>query len=199
MASSMRDAIREKTRLARMRQGQDVGEPTDIPSLQDPENGEMVRVMVVPLMESESQQGLMRAAFLEVPDNAAGIQARNRAAMESDVWHAVREPGDISKKVFASIEDMVETLAPTDIDYLFDALALVMDYASPSIDGLTDKDLDELKKAFGEMDWSGLTGRRWAAVRLTLLILFPELLQGKLRGFTSTDSATATNANGASI
>jgi hypothetical protein len=179
--STVREAIREQNRLTRMRLGQEVGERVQIPSVE-------VGVLLVPLTEGESQQGLFAAAALEVPDNQAGLMARERAATISDVWHAVRDPGDATRKVFATPDEMVEELDPRDIDYLADQLVLIQSYASPALDGLSQEELNELKKAFGETDWSGLTGRRWAAVKLCCSILFPELLQVKLRGSSSTDS-----------
>lgn len=190
--TSVRDAIKDANRLARMRQGAEVPEYVDIPSKPG------VRAWMVPLTEAESQIGVIRAAGLDVLDNMAGMQARNRAAIESDVWHSLREPGDVDLKVFENIEDMVEELDPTDIDFLADTLATLMDYASPSIDGMSDEELNDLKKAFGETDWSGLTGRQWAAVKVACQALFPDLLRAKSLGTTSTESLTETKENGAS-
>jgi hypothetical protein len=176
---SIREAIRDANRLARMRQGQEAPEMTDIPSMPG------IRCAQVPLTEAEASAGVIRAAALEVIDNQAGLQARNRAAIESDVWYSLREPDHLDAKVFASVEEMVESLVPTDIEYLADNLSALMDYASPAIDGLTDEGLAELKKAFGEIDWNALTGRQWAAVKQACQALFPALLLAKLRGSTS--------------
>jgi hypothetical protein len=172
-----------------MRMGQEAPEFVDIPSMPG------LRVAQVPLLEFESQAGVIRAASLDVPDNAAGIQARNRVAIESDVWHSLRDPDDATRKVFDSVDDMIGEggLEPSDIDYLADSLMLLMDYASPAIDGISEKVLDDLKKAFGETDLSGLTGRRWAAVKLCISVLFPELLRARLLGSGSTDSSTLTS------
>lgn len=175
-----------------MRQGQDVGEPVTIPSMPS------IRVQLVPLTEGESQAGIVLAAQLEVQDNAAGFHARNRIALQSDIFHAAREPGDLGIKVFESMEEMVEQLDGTDIDHLADNLAILMDYASPAIDGLSNEDLDDLKKAFGETDWSVLSGRQWAAVKLACQALFPDLLRVKSLGTSSIASATETNGNGES-
>lgn len=191
--ATVREAIREQHRLARMRNGQDVPERVDIPSMPG------IGACLVPLTEAESQRGIVAAADLNVNDNQAGMMARERAATISDIWHALREPGDPDRRVFDSPEDMTATLVPTDIDHLADKLVLLQDYASPAIDGMSEEELNDLKKAFGETDWSGLTGRRWAAVKLTCSVLFPELLAAKLRGSSSTASATTTNENGESI
>lgn len=172
--------------------GQDTAEIVSIPSMPE------IRVAQVPLTERESQAGIIRASLLEVQDNAAGLQARNRAAIESDVWNSLREPANPQTKVFDSIEDMTDQVQASDIDHLADNLMLLMSYASPAIDGLTDKELEELKKAFGETDWSALTGKRWAAVKLCVSTLFPELLQVRSLGSSLTESSTTTNENGES-
>lgn len=190
--TTVREAIRENSRLARMRNGQDVPERVQIPSMDG------IGACLVPLTEAESQLGIVAAADLNVNDNQAGMMARERAATISDIWHALREPGDTSMKVFETPEDMAATLKPTDIDYLADKLVLLQDYASPSLDGMTEEELNDLKKAFAETDWSELTGRRWAAVKLCCSTLFPELLAAKLRGYSSIDSATTTSEKDAS-
>jgi len=189
--STVRDAIRDANRLTRMRQGQSIGETVVIPS-------NKIVAMQVPLSEAETQAGIIKAANLNVPDNMAGMTARNRAAAESDVWNSLREMGDLTQKVFSSIEEMVEELEPTDIDYLIDSLTLLMEHASPTLDGLTDKDLDDLKKDFAAIELSELSGRRWAAVKLALTVLMPEQLQARLSGSSSTGSSTERSESAAS-
>jgi hypothetical protein len=191
---SVREAIKEQNRLARMRMGQEAPDFVDIPSMPG------VRAVQVPLLEREAQAGIIRAADIDVPDNSAGLQARNRIAIESDVWHSLREIDDPSKHVFESIDEMVgeEGLDPGDIDHLADNLRILMDYSSPALDGFSDKELDDLKKVFAETDWSALTGKRWAALKLCVSILFPELLQARSLGTGSTDSSTPTSAEAAS-
>jgi len=176
-----------------MRLGQLAPEFVDIPSM----NG--IRVALVPLIEAESQRGMMRAAELEVPDNVAGIQLRNRAALESDVYHAMRDPENIDKQLFESVDTMVEELEPSDIDALADHLMTLMEYASPSIDGLSEEDLLDLKKGFAEIDLRVLTGQQWAAVKLCFQALLPNLLAVKLRGTLSTDSSMLMSENDESI
>ena len=191
--TTMREAIQEQTRLARMRQGQEVPDYVDIPSM------EGVRVALVPLTEAELSRGLAYAASDDdVPESFSGAQYRSRRAIQSDLWHAVREPGDPEKRVFESIEDMVEALSPADIDYLNMHLATLMNFASPAMDGLTEEDLDFLGRAWQAIRLNELTGRQWAAAKVCLSILLPEQLQGRLSGRTSTDGSTATSTSGAS-
>jgi hypothetical protein len=191
--TTMREAIAEQTQLSRMRQGQEVPEYIDVPSM------EGVRVALVPLTEAELSRGLAYAAQNDdVPESFSGVQYRTRRAIQSDLWHAIREPGDIDSRVFESIEDMVQTLAPGDIDFLNMHLATLMNFASPAMDGLTEEDLDFLGRAWQAIRLNELTGRQWAAAKVSLSILLPELLQARLSGRTSTDGSTATSENAAS-
>lgn len=186
------EQIRSKNRLARMRLGQEAPELVTFQA--HPE----IRVAMVPLTERETQMGMIYGASLDVPDNSAGIQARNRAVAQSDLWNALRDPSDLNAKVFVSIDEMIDELAPEEIDSLLDNLASLMDYSSPHGDGLTDEILDTLKKASETIEWSGLTGRRWAVVKLYLSVMSPDLLQVSLSGLGSTDSLTERNENGES-
>lgn len=183
------DKIKEANRLTRMRLGQDAPEFIDLPA--HPE----IRVAMVPLSERETQAGMLYAAALDVPDNTAGINARNRAAVNSDVWNAMRDPGNLDAKVFDSVDAMVDELEPFEIDHLADGLTVLMDYASPSVDGITDEMLSDLKKASEATEWSGLYGRRWAVVKLYLSVMSPELLAASLSGAGSTNSSTEKTAS----
>jgi hypothetical protein len=169
-----------------MRAGQEIGEPIEAPSMPG------IVMMQVPLLEKEAQAGIVLAANLDVPDNTVGIQARNRQAILSDVWHSLRTVENVNEKVFDSIDDMVaeDGLTSNDVDYLADNLQLMMDYSSPAIDGMTEEVLAELKNFLREVDLSVLTGKRWAAVKLCISTLFPELLQARSLGITSTESST---------
>lgn len=191
--STVREAIKEQHRLARMRMGQDAGEWTDIPSMPG------VRVLQVPLKEKESQLGVMAAAALEVYDNAAGLTARNRVAMQYDVFYSLREMDKPDKFVFDSVDEMVDTLEPSDIDLLHERLTVMMEYSSPAIDGINDEDFELIKKAFMAIDLSALTGRQWAAVKLSCQYLFPNLLPDRSLGTTPTESSTARSESVESI
>ena len=192
--SAIRDAIKEASRLSRMRMGNAVSEYIEFESLRA-SDGTPVRLAQVPLTEAEVQLGVIAAANVDLPttNNMAEMTARNRAAQVSDVWHSLREPDDLSVKAFESPDELASTLSPSEIDHAVDSLAVMMDYASPSLDGLSQAVLDDLKVAFAATDWSGLSGRRWAAVKLCCQVLLPELLQAKLSGSTSTESSTPTN------
>ena len=196
--STIREAIKDASRLSRMRMGNAVFEYIEFDSIRN-EDG-VVRFAQVPLTEAEVQQGVLAAANVDLPatNNMAEMTARNRAAQVSDVWCSLREPDDLNSKAFESPEELANILTPSEIDHAVDSLAAMMDYASPSLDGLSEKDLDELKKDFAAADWSGLSGRRWAAVKLCCQVLLPELLQAKLSGSTSTASSTPTSDEGES-
>lgn len=182
--SSVREAILAQNRLARMRQGQLAPDMIDLPSL------EGIRVAQVPLTEAETQQGIIAAARLDVGENLAGMQARNRMAQQYDAWLSLREPGNLTELLFKSVEEMTANLDPKDLDYVSDNLGILMDYASPALEGVTEKDLDDLKKGLAALDWSVLTGRQWAALKLALRILLPARLAARSSGSSSTESST---------
>jgi hypothetical protein len=177
-----------------MRMGQDIGEYVDIPSMDG------VRALMVPLTERETQKGLLYGAELEVPDNVSGIMARERAVKQSDVWHSLREMDNPDKKVFSTIEDMIgdDGLEPEDLDHLHQALATLMDYASPTLEGITAELWSELKKVLSGVELSELTGRQWAVVKLLCQHLAPQLLQARYSGSHSTEPLTPTNGDDAS-
>jgi hypothetical protein len=193
--SSIREAIREQSRLSRMRMGQEVGEYVEIPSMPE------IRMLQVPLTERETADGLIRGAEINVPDNVSGILARERAVKQSDVWHSLRIIGEPGKKVFSSIDDMTgeDGLEPEDIDHLHENLAVLMSYASPGLDDVTVDDWNDLKKAFNEIDLNALSGRQWAALKLAFQHLFPHILRAKSLGLLSTEASTTTSENGESI
>jgi len=185
----VRDKIKEQSRLARMRLGNGVPDWVDIPSM------EGIRVAMVPLVEEETQRSLVAASKIDVPDNHPGINAQNRVAMVWDVWQACRELDDIERKVWDSPEEMVAELEPSDIDYLFDQLTILMDYASPSLAKLSDQDVDDLKKAFGAIEWRELTGRQASALVMCISRLLPELLAAKFSSSGSTPNSTSRSEN----
>jgi hypothetical protein len=192
--TSLHDTIKERSRLARLRLGQEVGEYVDLPSMS--QGDEKVRVMLVPLTEAELQRGLAYAAMDEdVPESFSGVQYRSRRAVLSDLWHATRDPGQPEKRLFESVDEMASLLDPSDVDYLNMHLATLMNYASPSLDGMTEADLDFLDRAWQQIKPSELSGRRWAAAKVSLSILLPELLQARSFGTTSISGSTTTNEN----
>lgn len=189
MTMDILDQMREASRIKRIRQGQDAPEWASIPSMPE------IRIVLVPLLEKESQASLAAAAGIEVADNPLGMQVRARTAQEWDVWQAARKLEEPDKKVWVSVEQMVDMLEPDDIDSLHDQLSILMDYASPTLEGLSDEDLAELKNGFVLIDWKELTGRRWSALRVCLSYLLPDLLLAKPASTTSTPSSITRSEN----
>jgi hypothetical protein len=58
----------------------------------------------------------------------------------------------------------------------------MVETSSPSVDGIPAEELDDLKKALQEINWSELSGRQWYALRRFLFSIMPELLQASLLG-----------------
>lgn len=162
------NALREGRRIAKIRLGQ--AAPDFVPLKSNPD----VRIALVPLTEAEYQQALEAAAMIDIPDNAYGIEVRDRTAQVHSLYHAIREPGDPSKKVFSSVESMLDPengLEPIDINYLAEYYNRMIDFSSPTLEGLSDEQLDELKKALVTIDWSALSGKPWWHLRQFFMTL----------------------------
>lgn len=188
----LREEIKAASRMARIRMGQEAFEWCDIPSL------EGIRVAMVPLNETEEQQGLIAAANLGVPDNLVGLQARQRAGQVHDVWMACRMPDNLSHYVWDTPEAMMDEIEPTDLDYMFEFLVTLQDYASPSLAKLSDKEVEELKKAFVAIDWKDLTGKQANALVLALSRLLPGELQDSIFSSSFTQNLTGKTESGES-
>jgi hypothetical protein len=185
--TSTREAIRKSGRLRRMRLGQDAPEFVTLRS--DPE----IRMVLVPLTEAEYQFGLTSAMNLPAEDNEVGRMYRDRWQQVTDMWNALREPYDVSKRVFNSVQEMVEELGADDINHISECYFRMVDDSSPALDGVTDEQLEDIKKALMTIDWSVLSGKAWWHLKNFLLNLTQEQLKVKLPGSLSTENLTMTN------
>ena len=172
-----------------MRLGQAVCEI--FPLLSDPES----RVALVPLTEAEYNQCMEAAVKVDVEETLAGNQYRDRRLTQETLLRAIREADDLPTQVFQTVDELMNTLDVADLNYLIDHYFEMVDRSSPSVEGLTDKDIDDLKKALLEVDWSGLYGKQWYALRRFLLSLGPEQLRVKLPGSMSMTESTGTNGS----
>lgn len=173
-------------RLDRMRQGQAVCEIETL--LSDPET----RVALVPLTEAEYDQAMESAVKMNVPETLMGNQARDRLLSRETLLRAIREPDDLSQKMFESVEQQMEALDHSDVSYLVDVYFEMVDRSSPSVDGLSDGDISDVKKVLAEMDWSGLSGKQWYALKRFLSTLGQAQLLAKSLGSSSTNQLTGT-------
>lgn len=165
--TSVRDQVMERTRMSRIRNGQLVGDPVTIPSMPD------VRGMLVPLTEADVIAGIARACAVDAPDNPVGMNLWDRTVRASDVYHALREPDDLTQKVFHTVEEMVEALDPSDIDAIAEQLVVLMQYASPSLADMSDEEVEAVKELWQRIDMRELTGRPAAALVLLISALMP--------------------------
>lgn len=176
-------------RLNRMRLGQAVCEVFNL--LSDPE----VRVALVPLTEAEYDQCMEAVVKIDVEETIVGNQYRDRQLTNETLRRALREPDNLSAMVFETTQELSNALEVSDINYLIDHYFEMVHKSSPSIEGLTDDDIDDLKKGLLETDWSGLSGTQWYALRRFLLSLGPEQLRVKLPGSSSTNQSTGTTSS----
>jgi hypothetical protein len=174
-ATKTAQKIRER-KLERMRLGQAVADVHSL--LSDPE----IQVALVPLTEAEYIQCLENTASREIVDDIGGAAIRDRYNTAELLQRACREPGDLEEHMFDSIEDLVDALEVNDINFLQDMYFEMVETSSPSVDGIPAEELDDLKKALQEINWSELSGRQWYALRRFLFSIMPELLQASLLG-----------------
>jgi len=183
----LRPGLVKERRLARMRLGQAVFEI--FPLLSDPE----IRVAIVPLNEAEHENCLSFAASMDLPDNIAGATLRDRAQTTEILSWAIRDPLDITKRIYTSGTEVSQDLGPDDVGFLIDHYYEMADQNAPSLERLSDDDVNDLKKALNEMDWNALSGRQWYAASRFLLSLMPQPLGDSLLGSGSINNSTTTS------
>jgi hypothetical protein len=173
--ASVKDRIAEM-RIERMRLGQAVCDV--VPLASNPE----IRVCIVPLLESEYLQVLEEIAQISMPDNLATLQLKDRRQAAGILVRSIREPEDLSARVYNDVEELTESLDVADIDEISDRYNEMIEKSSPSLDGLSAMERDALKKELLEADWSVLSGRAWYAAKRFLSLISQELPQVKLPG-----------------
>ena len=178
-ATTTRDKIKER-RLARMRSGQSTCDFVVLPS--DPE----IRLAIVPLTEADYRNVLEKVAAVPAGDDLAGVQIKDRVQAQEILVRAIREEGDLTQRVYNEVEEMNEDLEIHDIDHAIDCYNEMVFQSSPSLDGIPPEELENLKKALQEMDWSALSGRSWYAAKRFLGTIMPSPLLDKSPGSSST-------------
>lgn len=180
-------------RLERMRAGQSVCSYVALVS--DPE----IRVAIVPLTEAEYEQCLELVAAMEAEDNVAGFAMRDRKQAQEILVRAIREEDDLTQRVYvgsdkkSAVDEMMAGLDVTDVDQLIDEYNEMSAQANPRADGVSQEEMDQLKKVLWEMDWNEFSGRSWYALKRFLGLIMPELQQANLLGSTSTMKSTTTS------
>lgn len=156
------------------------------PLLSDPE----LRFALVPLVEAEWEVAQLEAAAMDVPENIAGAELRDRRQTHAILMFSIRHPGDLKERVYQTPDEVADDLEVTDVNFLIDAYYEMVDQSSPAITGMTPERMDELKKALMEMDWSAVSGKSWYALRRFLSSVGTGPLLDSLLGSTSTSSLT---------
>src|SRR5881392_30501 len=121
------EQIKER-RLNRMRLGQAACDYMTLVS--DPE----VRLAIVPLTEAEYLQALEAVARVNAPADVAGMQVRDRRQVQEIMVRSVREDGNLSERVWNSVNEMMEVLEVGDIDQFFDGYQEMVEKSSPSLE-----------------------------------------------------------------
>lgn len=181
------EEIRANNRVARMRMGQNVPDYVQLRS--NPE----IRMAVVPLLEKEAQAAWAAAASADIPDNAYGVEVRDKILVSHRLFYALREPDNLDKKVFESAEQLMAELQDQDVEHLAEAWQAVTEYASPALEGFSDEMLDDLKKVFETIDLSGLSGRAWWLLKAFFMTTSVEQLRAKSHLLSSIQNSIGTN------
>lgn len=183
MSNAILDKMRESRRVAKMRMGQAAPSFVTLPS-----NSE-IRFAIVPLIEREYQFCLESVAAMDIPDNAYGVELRDRQLQLHTLWMALRNPDNPMERVFESVEDMLDEelgLEPTDVNHLIEMYQREVDFSSPALEGLTEEQVQELKKALLTIDWNALSGKPYWHLRQFLLTLPVGVPLDKSPSLTST-------------
>ena len=168
-----------------MRLGKAVCEMVELAS--DPE----IRIALVPLTDAEFQNSLMTAAQANVTEISSTHEVfyRDRVQKCAILLASAREPDDLKKPFFESLSEVTQ-LDYNDITDMFSYYEQMMDFSSPSLDGVSQDDMDEIKKALLEVDWNDLSGRSWYAAKRFLSTLTQTPPQVSLFGSSPTSNST---------
>jgi hypothetical protein len=170
-----------------MRLGQAVCDYVTLPSNPD------VRVAIVPLTEAEYLQALNKVTQLPQSDDLAGVSLKDRVQAQEIVVRAVREEQNLTERVWDDISEMMEVLEVNDVDEIIDRYNEMVEKSSPSLDGIPQEEMDNIKKGLQTMEWSELSGSAWYAAKRFLSRIMPSPLLDNLPGSTSTNSSTGTS------
>lgn len=170
-----------------MRLGQSVADVVQLTS--DPE----IKLHIVPLSDAEFMQVLEAVASMSAPPDFTGMQMRDRKHAQETIVRAIREPDDFSERVYAEVSDMMEDFDATDVDDIYLRYQEMTAKSSPSLDEIPPEELETVKKALQEMDWSELSGRSWFALKHFLGTIMPSPLLDSLPGSGSTKLSITTN------
>jgi hypothetical protein len=187
MQIDLREQIKER-RLDRMRLGQAACSHVELPS--DPE----IRLALVPVTDAEASMALDAAARVDTEDNVAGLMRRDHQQRVELLVYALRDPQDLTQRIFRNSKELQEEFEETDVNYLFDEFEELRANTNPSVDGIDPEEFEHLKKALREMDWSGLSGRSWYAAKRFLGALIQDgLLRDNSPGSTFNTKSTMTS------
>lgn len=190
--SEILQRIAAEKRLARMRMGQMNQELEIIPSTRSSDNP--VQVALVPLTEAELMQSLQYALKIEIGEDSQRVDPvyeqsiRDRAQMQYSLMCAIRVPGTLDR-VYESVELMLDEeygLDADDINFLAEVYDRLMDDSSPQLEGLTEEQLENLKKAFAALDLNALSGKAWWHTKGLFQSLTAQQLTDSWRGLIST-------------
>ena len=181
-------------RAERMRLGKAVCEI--VPLVSDPE----IRLALVPLTDAELQNSLVQAAQANASEISSTheVVLRDRVQKCAIILACAREPDDLKKPFFETMGEVIDMEA-ADVNEIFTYFEQMMEFSSPSLDGISVEEMDEIKKALNEVKWSDLSGRSWYAAKRFLSTLTPTQPAANLFGSSPTQNSTGESEEEESI
>lgn len=160
------EKLRER-KIERMRLGQKACEIVPLAS------DEETSFAIVPLTEAEYDICMRTTAALEVPENVAGAGIMDRHEKREVIFRSLRNVGNLDKRPFSEIEQMMEIFEPEDVNKLYDRYVEMSTQYSPHFYELSQEEIDYLKELFANYQWSGLSGKQLYALNRCISALLP--------------------------
>jgi hypothetical protein len=95
--------------------------------ISDPE----IRLALVPLLDFEAEAALIEAARMDVPDNVAGLMARDHRQRVELLASSIRDPKDLDQRVYSDGLELQKELDESDIVHLYDAFLEMQENSNP--------------------------------------------------------------------
>jgi hypothetical protein len=118
------------------------------------------------------------------------MQLRDRKMTHWVLCYSIREPGDLTRRVYDDPDELLDELTSDDVTFLIDCYYEMVERASPSMTSLSEEEIDELKKVWEVIDWNELSGKSWYALRRFLSTISPTQLTGSSSGSFLTKNLT---------
>lgn len=163
---AQRETLERIRNLRQMRLGQAAAEKVELPGLE----GSGAEFLLLPLTEAEILEAMKAVGNSDLPDNLVGLEIADRMYNIEVLIRAIREPGDVTQRVFWTAEEFSKELTSVDIEFLIMRLA-ELSVEAGGIEALTDEELADLKKEVGTTKLNELSTKQAVVLRRCLSTL----------------------------